>query len=172
MTSQHYPEEAVINFAIMADGNPDMSFISRSVAGALEFYRVGKEQNTGATPEEITVGKGIINAALQAFALECAFKGLYQTLGTAFPKKHGLTLLYANLPKEARQEIEDKWKEWDFLVAPSQMTFEEFSQDHRDDFIEWRYLKGGRLQSSYHGFYAATMTVNGVTTVTRGDNQA
>ena len=139
MTPPQSSENAEIPFKIMSDGNADMNFISRSIAGTLEYYRVGTVENAATTEDEVEVGKGIIYCAMQAFALECALKGIYQALNLGFPRKHDLLVLHDNLPKEIKQKMEDRWKCWHLKEAHG-TTFAEFVEQHKDDFVEWRYL--------------------------------
>ncbi len=161
MTSRQPSENAEILFKIMFDGNADMNFISRSIAGTLEYYRVGTVENAATTEDEVAVGKGIIYCAMQAFALECALKGIYQALNQEFPHTHDLFVLHNNLPKEIKQKMEDRWKGWHLKEAHG-TTFTEFVEQHKDDFVKWRYLDAAHLETAYLDFYAATRIANHV----------
>ena len=119
----------------MADGNIDMHHLSRAVLGALEYYRIGDQRGVDASPDEVEVGKAVINSAMQAFGLECALKGLHQALGINFPRSHDLTDLYDNLPVAKQAEIEANWAEWDLMPEPAAMTFREFVAGHHRDFV-------------------------------------
>lgn len=161
MTTQQPSENTEIPFKIMSDGNADMNFISRSIAGTLEYYRVGTVENAATTGDEVATGKAIIYCAMQAFALECALKGIYQALNQEFPRKHDLSALHANLPEEIKQKMEDRWKGWHFKEAHG-TTLAEFVEQHKDDFVEWRYLNAAHLETAYLDFYAATRIANHV----------
>ena len=166
------PENTEVRFVVMPDGYADMTFISRSIAAALEYYRVGTKENTGYSPEEIAVGTAISNCAMQAFALECAIKAVYQALNKNFAKRHDLYLLYTNLPSSAQQEIEANWKKWTIAPETTEMTFREFVQDHKDDFEDWRYLQGQQMTSAYLAFFVGTQAVNHVADTLRGAQQS
>lgn len=175
MTTQQHLENADVPFKIMSDGNADMIFISRSIAGTLEYYRVctkeiGTVGNAATTEDEVTVGKGIINCAMQALALECALKGIYQALNQPFPHTHNLSTLYGKLPDEVKQKFENRWKEWHLKEAHG-TTFAQFVEQHKDDFVGWRYLNAARLESAYFDFYAATRIANYLIPSHQGDNQ-
>ena len=162
MTDQSNTENIEIHFKVFVDGNIDMHLLSRAVLGALEYHRVGFEEAVAVDPAEIEMGKGVINCAMQAFSLECALKGVHQALGMAFPKSHNLSFLFANLPSENRHAIETSWASWTLVPETGAMTFGEFVDEHRNDFVEWRYLTSARLESAYFGLFAATMAVNTV----------
>ena len=156
-------ENGSIDIEIMADGHVDMHILSRAVLGALEYWRVGFEEAVNGSPDEIAVGKAVINCAMQAFSLECALKGVHQALGMTFPKDHDLSRLFTNLPSETRHAIETKWVAWTLMPETSAMTFGEFVDEHKNDFVQWRYLTGARLESAYFALFAATMAANSVT---------
>ena len=40
------------------------------------------------------------------------------------------------------------------------MTFREFVEEHKNDFVQWRYLAGQRLESTYLTWFAAIEAVN------------
>ena len=167
MAESNPPEETVIPFRLIEDPNgktnADMHHISRSVHAALEYYRVGTETAVNAGPDEIELGKGIIQCSMLAFALECALKGLLQALGQPFPGKHDLLLLFDKLPAEKREEIQAIWTEWTLNPEIQETTFRDFVEAHRNDFVEWRYLEGTRLENRYISWFAATGAVNAVT---------
>ena len=160
------PDETVISFRLIEGPNrktnADMHHISRSVHAALEYYRVGTETAVNASPDEIEMGKGIIQCSMLAFALECALRGLFQALGKPFPGKHGLLALFDNLPKEHREEIQANWTEWTLTPEIQHTTFRGFVEAHRKDLVEWRYLEGTRLENRYMSWFAATEAVNAV----------
>ncbi len=177
MATQQPAGETTIRFDIMPDGEADMTFISKSIAGTLEYYRVctteiGTVGNAATTEDEVTVGKGIINCTMQAFALECALKGIYQALGRKFRHIHDLERLYEDLPRDTKQEIEESWKKWTIAPETAMMTFKEFVLDHNRDFEDWRYLQGKRLESAYFAYFAGTRAVNYVADKARGNQQA
>ncbi len=163
MTNQSNTGNTPIQVNVMADGNIDMHHLSRAVLGALEYYRIGDQRGVDATPDEVEVGKAVINSAMQAFGLECALKGLHQALGMNFPRTHDLVDLYDNLPPANQAAIQARWAEWDLMLEPQAMTFRKFAEDHESDFVAWRYLEGNRLQNAPFGMFAAIMAVNGVT---------
>lgn len=160
-------EETVIPFrlidALNGKTNADMHHISRSVHAALEYYRVGTERAVNASPDEIAMGKGIIQCSMLAFALECALKGLLQALRKPFPGKHDLLLLFNELPIEKQEAIQAKWTEWTLTPEMRETTFRGFVEAHRADFVEWRYLECTRLENQYFWWFAATEAVNAVT---------
>jgi hypothetical protein len=153
-------EETLIPFEIMDDGRADMNQISRSVHAALEYYRVGDEGGVNATTDEIALGKGIIQCSMQPFALECAIKGLLQALESSFPTKHNLSILLNKLPPENQEEIQTNWAKWNLAEETQKMTFRKFVEEHKNDFVQWRYLAGQRLESTYLTWFAAIEAVN------------
>ena len=155
-------EDTVFDIKVMDDGNTDLYHVSRAVMGALEFFRIGTEQNVDATHDEIAIGKAIIQCSMRAFALECALKGVLQTLGISFPREHDLSRLFAELPQEFQHDIEANWKEWTLAPESQGMTFKTFTERHKRDFVEWRYLKGGELESNALSLFAATRAVNSI----------
>ena len=163
MTNQSNTANIPIQVNVMADGNIDMHHLSRAVLGALEYYRIGEQRGVDATPDEVEVGKAVINSAMQAFGLECALKGLHQALGMNFPKTHDLVNLFDGLPAANQAEIQARWAEWDLTPEPQAMTFRKFVEEHAGDFVAWRYLEGNRLENAPLGMLAAIMAVNAVT---------
>lgn len=156
-------EGRVIRYQVLDDGNVDMRFISQAVQAALECHRVGSQKAVAASPDEIAAGQGIIECAMQAFSLECALKGLHQALGRRFCKIHDLLRLLDNLPSDVQEQIEANWKLWTLVPATQKKTFRELVEQHKDDFLAWRYQKASKLESDYFGLYEAIHAVNSVT---------
>ena len=167
MTEINPSEGAAIPFALIVDPNgrtnADMHHISRSVHSALEYYRIGTEIGVNANPDEIEMGKGIIQCSMLAFALECALKGLFQALGEPFPGKHDLLSLFDKLPIEEQEKIQANWTEWTLFPETQETTFRGFVEAYRGDFVQWRYLEGMRLENKYMSWFAATEAVNAIT---------
>ena len=149
-----------ITIKIMPDGNIDMRHLARAVQAALEYYRTGFEQAVAASPDEIALGKAVINCSMQAFSLECALKGVYQAFRIDFPKKHDLSRLFAGLPVEHQQAIQANRSEWTLMPETQETAFQDFVEHHKNDFVQWRYLTGENLESAYFGLSAATTAVN------------
>ena len=160
MTDLSNSSNSGIAIKIMPDGNADMHHLGTAVQAVLEYYRTGFEQAVAATADEIALGKAIINCTMQAFSLECALKGVYQALGTDFPKIHDISRLLKELPVEHQQAIQANWSEWTLIPETQETTFQDFVEDHKNDFVKWRYLTGGNLESAYFALFAATMAVN------------
>ena len=167
MTDIDPSEGAVIPFRLIQDPNgktnADMHHISHSVHAALEYYRTGTETAVNATPDEIEMGKGIIQCSMLAFALECGLKGVLQAMGVAFPGKHDLLALFDMLPVDKQEEIQANWANWTLIPETQETTFRSFIAAHTKDFVEWRYLESRRLECRYMPWFAATDAVNAVT---------
>ena len=166
MTEINQSEATVIPFKLIKDPDgktyADMHHISRAVHAALEYYRIGTETGVNATPNEIEMGKGIIQCSMLPFALECALKGLLQALGKTFPRTHNLLSLFDKLPTEKQEKIQTNWTGYLFPETP-QTTFRDFIEPHRADFVNWRYLQGYQLENEYMPWFAAIAVVNAVT---------
>ena len=167
MTEINQSEATIITFKLIKnpDGktNADMHHISRAVHAALEYYRIGTAKGVNANPDEIEVGKGIIQCSMLPFALECALKGLLQALGKTFPRTHDLLSLFDKLPTENQEKIQTNWTAWGIFQETQKETFRDFIETHREDFVNWRYLEVNQLENKYMPWFSAIAAVNAVT---------
>ena len=83
---------------------------------------------------------------------------------------HDLSYLFDKLPDEIRQQIQANWTAWNLFEVTAEMTFSEFVEQHKDDFVQWRYLTGARMESAYFGLFAATNAVNRATRAAEADD--
>ena len=141
----------------------DMNHISRAIFAAIEYYRIGDERHVDGTPEEIAIGKAIIDATMSCFALECALKGLFQALGKDFSHDHDLLHLFDELPQERKDKIEAVWREWTIVPETQQTTLREFVEMHRTDYHGWRFFERRGIEFSGWPWIAATQAVYAAT---------
>ena len=80
------------------------------------------------------VGYGISVTILQALTAEYLLKALAIREAGRFLKTHDLHELYEDLPRETRERIAALGTSQENLDMPS------FLKEHRNDFVDWRYL--------------------------------
>ncbi|WP_312648989.1 HEPN domain-containing protein [Aminipila sp.] len=85
----------------------------------------------------LSIGCDYVVNFILPFALELALKSLLLKEGQNADRIHGLINLYNNLPESTRNALEDNYFKEQNVKS---ITIEKLLDNHKDDFINWRYL--------------------------------
>ena len=98
---------------------------------------------------------------------ELALKGLKQkeTTSDGFTKKHDLLKLFQDVSSDAQSRVNERYQRYlseDDETKDKNHDIRRFLEDHKDDFVEWRYLeddKVGSLLPAYKEFQYAICAI-------------
>ncbi len=152
-----------------ADGAIDLRDLSMCIARAMEEIRtqgIPDKLPEGRNDRLVSIGMISITTVMLSFSLELALKGALQQAGVEPPRPrafeiHDLEKLYDFLPKEEQDKIKEAWAEMIFLSKEAKDIGPRcFFSRHREDFVNWRYMKSPKAGILDLDMYGAIMAVN------------
>lgn len=112
--------------------------------GGVTKNLIGDAKSVNGSNDLDTLATGcdyVVNFVLP-FAIELALKSLLLKEGKTAGRIHGLLDLYNKLPESTRNSLQDNYIK---NQKVERITFEKLLDNHKDDFINWRYLENAEL---------------------------